>query len=190
MREVELAKRETRKKTAKPLPYAYKTLLYIAVGVLLLFTIITKNDFVLLLFFMALSTAINYETNMTSIRFNPQPEVFASLVLAKMVGFHYSFIMLILPTVLVDIYTARLDPDTFISLALTAIISFLMATVHILDFLPLALILVTMKFIIGSAINLALDLSMEELLFEHVLGFVVNAVLLLAFGSFLFAYFA
>ena len=71
----------------RPIKQAYLNLSYIIVVCLLVFTILTKNTFFLFLFLTAFSTIVNYQLNMTAIRFNPQPEVFSGLMIAKFIGF-------------------------------------------------------------------------------------------------------
>jgi hypothetical protein len=147
---------------------------------------LTKSHFFLLLFLTILSTIVNYQTNMTSIRINPQPEVFAGLIIAKVMGFGYAAVVLLIPTLFIDIYTARLDKDTIISLVLTLLISFIISKIMPLGFVFFSVILVTLKFIAGLLTNMALDISPQEILFEHVLGFVVNIILIMAFGNFFY----
>jgi hypothetical protein len=156
---------------------------YLAIGFLLAFTLITKSHIILLLFLTFASAIINYETNMTPIRFNPQPEVFASLLLTKVMGFEYAVLMLILPTLIVDIYTARLDIDTFISLILTIIICYIISNYMLFSFVAFAILLVTIKFIIGLLFNILYKISIEEIIFEHILGYMANLILFLAFGT-------
>ena len=51
-------------------------------------------------------------------------------------------------------------------------------------FVVLGIILITVKSVLGLVINMAMDISPQELLFEHVLGYVSNLLIFLAFGSF------
>lgn len=186
MREAEIATMDEKYKERKPLPKSIMILGYVLVAILLVLTLMTKSHFFLILFLTVFSAVVNYETNMTTIRFNPQPEVFSSLLLAKVIGFPYALIMLILPTLVVDVYTARLDKDTFISLVLTAVASFLISKFMIGGFVFFGVLLILIKLIIGVAINLILDISMQEIVFEHFLGFISNLLILLVFGNFFF----
>jgi hypothetical protein len=190
MRESEIAERDEKYEKRKPLPRRLLTVGYILIGILLLFTFLTKNLFLLFLFLTLISTFINYETNMATIHPNFAPEVFSGLLAAKLVGFHAAFVMLILPTFLVDLYTARLDKDTLISNILTIMICFVMSTFNILGFLFFGLLLVTARFVVGLIINLAIDISPEEMLFEHVASFISNILLFLVLGNALYALFA
>ncbi len=190
MREVEISIRDERYKEKAPLPKIILMISYVTVIVLLIFTVLAKNHLFLFFFLTLFSTIVNYHFNMLSIRICPQPEVMSALLLAKIVGFHASLLMLIFPVLFVDIYTARLDKDTLISLILTIMISFLMSKFLIIGFVFFAVLLITLKFIIALVINLELDISPQEILFEHVLGFIVNLVIILAFGGFFFGLFS
>jgi hypothetical protein len=190
MRESEIADRNEKYEKRKPLPRNLLLFGYILIGVLLLFTILTKNLLFLFLFLTFISTFINYETNMATIHPNFAPEVFSGLLAAKLVGFHAAFIMLILPTFIVDLYTARLDKDTFISNVITLVICFIMATFNTMGFLFFGILLVTARFLLGLVINLAIDISPEELIFEHVASFISNILLFLVFGNALLSLFA
>jgi hypothetical protein len=189
MREEEISIRTERYKESKPLSKISIIAGYIIVALLLVFTVLTKNHFFLLLFLTSLSAIVNYQTNMTAIRINPQPEVFAGLVITKLLGFGYAAAVLFITTIVIDIYTARLDKDTIISMVLTLIISFIISKVMPIGFVFFAIILITLKFIAGLLINLALEISPQEILFEHVLGFVMNVILFLAFGNFVYSAF-
>lgn len=184
MREHEIAVRTHKYKQKKPIPKKYIIGGYIVLAVLFLFAVITTNKLLLFLFVTFFSSIVNYQTNITTIRFNPDPEVFFSLLLTKVMGFQYAFIMLVIPTLFIDIYTARLDKDTFISTILAIIICYLMSIVKY-NFVTLGIILVTIKFILGLILNAILDISPQEILFEHVLGFITNIVVFLAFGNLL-----
>lgn len=190
MREAEIATRDEKYTEKKHLTKKGILLGYVITGALLIFTVITKNLLFLFLFVTVFSTIINYQTNLKSLRFNPQPEVFSSLLLAKVIGFHASLLMLLIPTLIVDLYTARLDKDTFLSIISTLAISYIMAEYAIFSFLVMAIILVSIKFIVNLVIGLVLDISPVELLFEHVLGFIANIVMFLAFGNFFMSLFA
>ncbi len=189
MREAEIAKRSEKYVERKPIKQSVLNMGYVILALLLVFTILTKNSFFLFLFLTVFSTIVDYQTNMVAIRFNPQPEVFSSLMIAKFIGFPAALIMLLIPTLFVDIYTARLDKDTFISTLLTVIICYLMASFNFFSFTIFAVILVTIKFIANLALNLLLDISLPEILFEHVLGFIVNIIFFLAFGNFFYLLF-
>jgi hypothetical protein len=188
MREMQISKRNEIYVAKKELP---KKILYLIIGaifVLLIFTLITKNKLLLFLFLTSFSAIVNYLTNLPTIRFNPDPEVFASLLITRLVGFPYALFMLLIPTLFVDIYTARLDKDTLISLILTILINYVMSIFSI-DFVIIGLILVTIKFLVGLAINMVLDISPSEILFEHVLGFLTNIILFLSFGAIIHNFF-
>lgn len=159
--------------------------IYAMVIGLLLFTVISKNPLLLFLLVTLFCSIINYHTNMTTIRFNPDPEVFFSLLLTRSIGLEYGLVMLLVPTLFIDIYTARLDIDTLVSFILTIIINFMMSFFPLVNFAVLGVILVTFKFITGLIINLAIDISPQEIFFEHVLGFVSNMLMFLAFGNML-----
>ena len=150
---------------------------------LLIFTMILKNYLLLFLLVTLLSSIINYHTNMTTIRFNPSPEVFLSLLLTRVAGLPYGLFMLLVPTLFIDVYTARLDVDTFISLLLTVFINFIMSIFPTVNFMVMGIILVTLKFITGLVINLSLDISIQEIFFEHVFGFITNMLVFMAFGN-------
>jgi len=149
----------------------------------LAFMLLTKNDFFLFIFLVAVSSIINYYTNITTIRFNPAPEVFSSLLITRLYSLNASLALLFIPTLFIDFYTARLDKDTFISIILTGLINYFMFLFPQLDFVIFGIILVTVKFIAGLIINMAIDISPQEIVFEHVLGFVSNIILFLAFGQ-------
>jgi len=184
MREIEIAERTRKYKERIPIKDEIIYSGYGAALALLIFVLLTKEKIFLFLFVTLVSLLINYQTNMHTIRFNPDPEVFSSLMLTRLLGFHYSLLMLAIPTLLVDVYTARFDKDTLISLILTILINYVMSIFPLINFVVLGIILVTIKFIAGLAINLALDISPQEILFEHVLGYVCNIIIFLAFGSF------
>ena len=135
------------------------------------------------LFVTAFSSIVNYQTNLQTIRFNPDPEVFAAFLLTRVTSFGWAVFFLFVPTLLVDLYTARLDKDTFISIFVTAAMCFLMSIINV-NFVVLGIILVTIRFIIMLGVGLMLDVAPHEILFEHVLGFLVNIVLFLSFGAF------
>ncbi len=183
MREAEQAKRNIKYKERKPIPHKYIIIGYVVILALLLFSIFAKNKFLLFLFVMIFSTIFNYQTNMTTIRFNPDPEVFSSLIITKLLGFNYALFMLFLPTLFVDIYTARLDKDTFISFVLTIAINYFMHITKGVNFVVFGIILVTIKFVVGLIANMLLDISPQEIIFEHVLGFVSNLLFFLTFGA-------
>jgi hypothetical protein len=190
MRESEIADRNEKYVKKKPIPRNLLVLGYILIAVLLLFTLLTKNHLFLFLFLAVISTVINYETGMATIHPNFAPEVFSSLLIAKLIGFHAALLMLIVPTFIVDLYTARLDKDTLFSNLLTLVICFVMATFNIMGFLFFGILLVTVRFVVGLLINLAIDISPEELLFEHVVSFIANILLFLVFGNVLLNLFA
>ncbi|MBN2368643.1 hypothetical protein JXC34_06490, partial [Candidatus Woesearchaeota archaeon] len=184
MREAEIDERHKRYKEKKPLSKEAIIGLYVIIGAIFLFILLTKNRLLLFLFVTMFSAIVNYQTNIPTIRFNPDPEVFCSLLITRLMGFPYAAIMLLLPTLFVDMYTARLDKDTFISLLLTLAINYAMWKLPFMDFVVFGVILVTIRFAIGLVINVALDVAPHEILFEHVLGFVSNVIIFLSFGSF------
>lgn len=159
--------------------------IYIVVLALLIFTMLSKNHLLLFLLVTLLSSVINYHTNMTTMRFNPAPEIFFSLFLTRVAGLGYGLFMLLVPLLFIDIYTARLDIDTFVALILTVLINLIMSIFPTMNFVVLGIILITFKFITGLFINLALDISIQEILFEHVLGFITNMMFIMAFGNIL-----
>jgi hypothetical protein len=189
MRENEISERSERYKEKKPFPRYYLYIFYVVIFLLLAFTVLFQNKIFFFIFLATFCTIVNYQTNMTSIRFNPQPEVFSSLIITKVVGLNYALAMLLLPTLFVDVYTARLDKDTFISLILTAAICFLLDKFMAFGFLFTCILLVTLKFVIGLIINMLLETSPQEILFEHILGFAANIVFFLAFGTFFYGLF-
>jgi len=178
-----MAERSKKGYRPKLLPHQYIILGYATVIILLVLTIVAKNHFLLFFFLTIFATILNYQTNMTPMRFNPHPEIFAGLILAKVIGFHASMLMILVPTLFVDIYTARLDFDTFLSLMFTLLICYLMSTIS-LPFMALALMLIMGKFIVCLLINIAMGISPVELLLEHVLGFVFNMIAMLSFGDY------
>ena len=156
---------------------------YIFLAVLLVFTMISKNPLLLFLMVTLFCSIINYQTNITTVRINPEPELFFSLLLTRVIGLKYSLIMLLIPTLFIDIYTARLDKDTFVSFILTIIINHIMYIFPTFNFLILGVTLVSIKFIAGLMINMAMNISIQEIFFEHIIGFVINLLTFLAFGN-------
>ncbi len=184
MREAEIATRHRKYKEKKPLSKEQIIILYGAILFLFIFAIITKFKFLLFLFVTAVSAIINYQTNLPTIRFNPDPEVFFSLLITKIIGFKYALVMLFVPTLFVDTYTARIDKDSFISLMLCVLINYVLSKFPQFGFVWFAIVLVTIKFVVGLILNAMLDISPQEIIFEHVLGFFTNVIVLLSFGSF------
>lgn len=180
-----------RKKPRKPSKIQYLIrhnhlyFIYVITFSLLIFTMLSKNHLLLFLFVTLISSVINYHTNMTTMRFNPAPEIFFSLFLTRIAGLGYGLFMLLVPLLFIDIYTARLDIDTFVALLLTVLINFIMSIFPGVNFVVLGIILITLKFITGLFINLALEISVQEILCEHVLGFITNMVFIMAFGNIL-----
>jgi len=181
MREHEISVRTSKYKQKKPIPMKYIIIGYSFVALLFLFAVITTNKMILFLFVTFFSSLVNYQTNVTTIRFNPDPEVFFGLLLTRVMGFQYALVMLLLPTLFIDIYTARLDKDTAI---LAIAVCYVMSILNY-NFVAVGIILVTIKFIIGLVLNAILDISPQEIMFEHVLGFITNMVVFLAFGDLL-----
>lgn len=157
--------------------------IYLVTLALFIYTMISKNPLFLFLLVTMISSVINYHTNMTTIRFNPAPEIFFSLFLTRVTGLGYGLFMLLVPILFIDIYTARLDADTFVSLILTIFINFIMAMFSNVNFAVLGIILVTFKFVTGLVINLSMNISVQEIFFEHVLGFITNMLVFLSFGN-------
>ena len=157
--------------------------IYSVIIALLVFTMFSKNHLLLFLLVTWISSMINYHTNMTTIRFNPSPEIFFSLFLTRVAGLGYGLFMLLVPLLFIDIYTARLDIDTFVSLLLNIIINFIMSMFPTVNFVVLGIILVTFKFVTGLIINMSLEISIQEIFFEHVLGYITNMIFFMAFGN-------
>jgi len=184
MRELKYAKsinpkyHEEKHLTKKQLIMAYS-----AIGIFFILSVLTKWHIILFLFVTTASVIINYHTSLMTIRINPDPEVFSSLLITHFMGVHYAIIFLLGPILFTDFYTARLDKDTFVSFILTLVICAAMPYVP-LKFAMAGAILVVIKFIVGLIIHIAIDIELEEIMFEHVLGFVINLLLFLAFGSF------
>jgi hypothetical protein len=186
MREAEIAERTEKYKEKKPVAKIYLYIFYAVILLLLVFTVIFQNKLFFFLFLTAFSTIVNYHTNMSSIRFNPQPEVFSGLLITKVAGLNYAIAMLLVPTLFVGVYTARLDKDTFISLIFTIAACFIIDRFMIFGFLFTSLLLVTLKFVLALILNFILETSPQEILFEHVLGFISNIIAFLAFGNFFY----
>ena len=167
----------------KPIEKHIVLILYGLAAGLFLLTIITKIQFFLFLFVTAFSSIVNYQTNLQTIRFNPDPEVFAAFLLTRVTSLGWAVFFLFVPTLLVDLYTARLDKDTFISIFVTAAMCYLMSVIG-MNFVVLGIILVTVRFLIMLGVSFSLGIAPHEILFEHVLGFLVNLVLFLSFGAF------
>ena len=182
MRELEFVERTRKYYKRKPLPKKYIITGYLLVLALLVFTLITKNKFILFLFITLLATIVNYQTNLPTIRFNPDPEVFGSLFITRFIGLHYGLFMLIVPICFVDIYTARLDKDTFISLIFSIIINYIMSKSN-WPFMVLGIILVTTRFVLSVILGFLVGTSIEEIVFEHVLGFLSNIVMFLTLSN-------
>jgi len=185
MREFEAS--EKYKKYTKERKLSKKTLfgLYMVVLVLFLLTILTKNNLMLFLFVIIFTSIVNYHTNVQTIRFNPALEVILSLLITRVMGLSWSLVMIFIPILLIDAYTARLDKDTFISLFFTGLINVIMSLLPTVNFIILALILIVVKFLAGLLANMALDISPQEMLFEHLLGFITNIIFVLSFGQIL-----
>jgi hypothetical protein len=189
MREFEISEQGEHYHKRKRMKRGILVILYGGLLGALTFMVLTKNAFFLYLFLMVVSSIINYHTNITTIRFNPAPEVFSSLIITKLFSLNAALVFLFIPTLFIDFYTARLDIDTFISIIFTAFISLLLSLFPSLDFVVFGIFLITVKFVSGLLINMAMDISPQEIVFEHVLGFVSNIVLMLAFGQIVLALF-
>lgn len=185
---MDISKQQDVYEEKKPIEKHIVLILYALVGILFLLTVLTKIPFFLFLFVTAFSSIVNYQTNMQTIRFNPDPEVFAAFLLTRVTSFGWALFFLFVPTLLVDLYTARLDKDTFISIFVTAAMCFLMSVIGA-NFVVLGIILVTIRFIVMLGVGLMLDVAPHEILFEHVLGFFVNVVMFLSFGAFFYGLF-
>jgi len=190
MSDVQLAlKRSYKYKKRKPIPKKYLITSYILIAFVFAFSLLTKNKFLLFIFVTFFSTLINYQTNLPTIRFNPDPEVFFGLLIARVIGFRQAVIMLFVPTLIVDCYTYRLDKDTFVSYFLTAAICYIMAQNPGSNFVELGIILVTARFILGLFLNIIMKIVIHEIVFEHILGYVNNLIIFFIFGEFLIGLF-
>lgn len=182
MRDFDIAREGYKYKPRKKLSKKVLRIIYVLIFILFLVAISTKNKLMLFFFVTSFATIINYITNIQTIRYNPNPEVFFSLLLTRAIGFQYTLFMLFIPTLFVDIYTARMDKDTFISFVFTVLINYVMSGSN-MNFVVLGIILVSAKFVIGLIINVLINISPQEIFFEHVLGFVTNIIVFLSFGA-------
>ncbi|MFH2021648.1 MAG: hypothetical protein ABIJ34_09665 [archaeon] len=190
MRELEIAAKGEHYHRREKIRKKLLIVISLAIIGILVFTILTKNIFFLFIFLTLLSTVINYQTNLMTIRLSTAPEVFSSLLITRVIGLNAAIIMLFIPTLFVEIYTGRLDKDTLIFLVLTGVINIIMSFVPGVGFVVMGMLLITLRFVSGLLINMALGISPQEILFEHILGYVSNVIMFLAFGSFLIGVFS
>ncbi|MBD3204350.1 hypothetical protein GF327_08720 [Candidatus Woesearchaeota archaeon] len=131
----------------------------------------------------ALTGVINYNINLLTFRVDPGLEVFLSLVLTRTYGLGYGLVLIFAGEIIPDLLTARLDKDTTLSIIFTLLINFVAVQYPDVNFVLLGLILVTIKFIICLGLDIIFMFAPEEMIFETGLNFVVNIILLLAFGD-------
>jgi hypothetical protein len=183
MREIEIDNQFKRYKEAKPLPKRLRYILYAALAAMLVFTVITKSKSLLFLFLTAACTVINYHIDMMTIRVTTAPHLFASLFITRVMGLHYGIMLLVISTFMIHLYTARMDIDTVISLVANSLANVIMSLFGMVSFVVIGLVLVSLKFLLCLGINLMMHTSPEEILFEHVSGFISNLFLFLVLGN-------
>lgn len=190
MREAEIAARN--RDYIKKLPIRKNILFagYIVIAAIFAATLLTKNKLLLFLFLASFSAFVNYHINLQSIRFNIDPEVSAGLIIASIMGFNSALLLFFIAETAISVYTARMDKDTLISGLITIGIYFLASNFFFINFVAFSIILITLRFILGLVINMLIDISPHEIIFEHVLGFGSNILFMLTAGSFLYSIFA
>ncbi|MCM2325485.1 MAG: hypothetical protein NDI94_03410 [Candidatus Woesearchaeota archaeon] len=183
MREIEIENRFKKYKEAKPRSRRSLYFIYAMLAVLLVFTVITKAKPLLFLLLAALCAVINYHTDMMTIRITTAPHLFASLFITRVMGLHYGIMLLVISTFMIHLYTARMDMDTVISLIANSLANVIMSVFGLASFVVIGLVLVSLKFLLCLGINLMIHTSPEEILFEHVSGFISNLFLFLVLGN-------
>ena len=88
-------------------------------------------------------------------------------------------------TLVLDLLTQRLDKDTFISYFFTTLIAFILTQVPAIPFIPLALMLLVLRFTLLFFLFNIIGIRFGELFFEHGIGFFVNLITILAIGTIL-----
>ena len=168
----------------------FLSIIYISIIVLLIISVLTKFSISFILFLGLLGLIINYHTNMLTIRIVLGIEVFFSLLVTKLYGIPAGFFVLALTSFIPDIYTARFDKDTILSLFFTSIMILVMKFLGSTNFVFLGLTLVVLKFIIGIVILVIFEMDPREIIFEWGTNFAVNLFLFISFGAPLISYFS
>ncbi len=185
MREVEFAKQQYSKfKKSKPITKSNLFVIYFITFIMLVFAFMTHNKFLIFSFFTMLAFVINSHTNLITFRIDFGQEVFLSLLLTWVYGLAYGLALIFISEIIADFMTGRIDKDTFISIVFSVIINAVLIYFRGLNFVLIAVILVTIKFVFTLIINLAMGLDAEELIFETGLNFATNVFLLVSFGNF------
>ena len=151
----------------------------------LFLSIIFQLKILIFITLVVLVGVTNYHLNLTDIRMDIGLEVFFSLLLTYGFSLTYGFLLILFAEFIPDIYTARLDKDTVLSIILTVLINVILSKMKTYPFVGLGLILVTGKFILSLIINLALGFESEEIVFETGLNFVSNIFFFMILGDLL-----
>ncbi|MBT3465569.1 hypothetical protein HOD20_00195 [archaeon] len=169
-----------KEKAKKKIMYYFYALIFLT----FFLSITIKDAITVTLFLTFVCSTINYYTNLLFFRLDVGQDFFFSLLVTRLFGVPYGLFLLLTSELVPDIYTARLDKDTIISIIYSVIAIIVLSRFPEANFVILGVILVVIKLIIGIILFFTMGIDIREILFEWGINFLTNMFLFLSFGSF------